>query len=103
MERDLNVPIILASTSPRRIDLLKQAGLKVLVIVPNADESQKRGESPREMVTRLACLKAEAVVPEVMRKHGGGLIIAADTTVVAPDGRKVLGKPRDPAEARRML
>lgn len=94
------VQIILASTSPRRIDLLTQAGLKPRVLAPDADETMRPHESPRAMVARLALLKARAVAPRV---RGSALIIAADTTVVAPGGKKVLGKPADPRDARRML
>ena len=94
------VQIILASTSPRRIDLLTQAGLKPRVLAPDADETMLKGESPRAMVARLALLKARAVAPRV---RGSALIIAADTTVVAPGGKKVLGKPADKRDARRML
>jgi len=100
--------IILASTSPRRIDLLRQAGLSPQIIPPDADESILRGEAPRAMVARLAKDKAEAVCAKLLAAKGGKLvpnsiIIAADTTVVAPDGRKILGKPRDAREAARML
>jgi septum formation protein len=54
-------------------------------------------------VARLASEKAGSVMQMALWKHGAALIIAADTIVVAPDGRTVLGKPRDEAEARRML
>lgn len=101
--------IILASTSPRRIDLLTQAGLKPLVVAPDADETILPRESPRAMVARLAQDKAEAVAVQFLAgmvpglKREAVIIIAADTTVVAPDGKKILGKPRNAAEARRML
>ena len=101
--------IILASTSPRRIDLLTQAGLAPKVVAPDADETMLPRESPRAMVARLAREKAEAVAARLLagavpgHKRGPTLIIAADTTVVAPDGKKVLGKPRDARDARRML
>lgn len=94
--------IILASTSPRRIELLAQTGLNFQIVPPGIDETVRRGESPRAMVARLAREKAEAVAS---RQAGTAptLVIAADTTVVAPDGRTILGKPRDSSEARRML
>jgi septum formation protein len=94
------VPIILASTSPRRIDLLTQAGLKPRVLAPDVDETMLSAESPRAMVARLALLKARAVAPRI---RGSALVIAADTTVVAPGGKKVLGKPLNARDARRML
>lgn len=99
----LNVPVVLASASPRRSFLLKAVGIPFEVRIPKTDESQKRGEKPRELVLRLAREKAEAVMPEALLEFGAALIIAADTIVVSPDGRHVLGKPRDRAEAVRML
>jgi septum formation protein len=101
--------IVLASTSPRRIELLTQAGLLPRVIAPDADETMRPRESPRAMVARLAREKAEAVVGPILAGSVSGLlesetlIIAADTTVVAPNGKTILGKPRDEAEARKML
>ncbi len=103
--------LILASTSPRRIDLLNQAGLSPLVVGPGTDEASVRGESPRAMVARLAREKADAVAVKWRSGEIGGayaslsaaMIIAADTTVVAPGGKRVLGKPKDEAEARKML
>jgi len=94
------ISIILASTSPRRIDLLTQAGLKPRVMAPDVDEARLPRETPRAMVARLALLKAQAVLARVREP---ALIIAADTTVVAPGGKLVLGKPRDARDARRML
>jgi septum formation protein len=102
--------LILASSSPRRIDLLTQAGLPPVVLAPGADETEIPGESPRAMVARLARDKAEAVAARVLAGRAPGVkpgtsvvIVAADTTVVAPGGRKILGKPRDARDARRML
>ena len=103
MKSKLKVPIILASSSPRRIDLLRQVRLEVIVLPPNVDEKIIRGESPARMVARLAREKAEAVVALALREYGSALIIAADTTVVAPDGKKILGKPIDRADAVKML
>ena len=91
--------IILASTSPRRVDLLKQAGLKFDVRAPEADETPKRGESPQNLVRRLSLAKAKSV-----RSEGKSLlIIAADTIVVSPNGKKILGKPVDSTDAKKML
>ncbi len=98
----LNCPIILASTSPRRTDLMKQVGLEFVVRAPSADETPKRGETAKAMVARLAREKADSVVPLALREFGLGLIIASDTTVVAPNG-KILGKPADRAGAVKML
>jgi septum formation protein len=93
--------IILASSSPRRIELLSQLGLQFETRSPDVDEKQLRGEKPAELVARLARGKAEVVDDSL--GMGSRLVIAADTIVVAPDGKKVLGKPRNRAEALRML
>ncbi len=109
-----NPRLILASTSPRRIELLRLAGLDPEVIAPNTDEIEIPGESPAKMVMRLAQEKAEAsafkamthTAPKILHKQGL-LIIAADTTVVAPGTKKevpqTLGKPINKADAARML
>ncbi|MGK5085979.1 Maf family protein [Bdellovibrionota bacterium FG-2] len=99
----LAVPIVLASTSPRRSDLLKQMGLEFFVESPNVREIRKKGESPREMVRRLAHEKAASLEEASLRRFGAALIIAADTIVIAPDGKRVLGKPRSVLEAKKML
>lgn len=91
--------LVLASASPRRAELLRSAGLDFRVLAPNADESAS-GRWPAAMtVLVLARRKAEAVVP---RAAGATHVLAADTLVVAPDGTLV-GKPRDPADAARIL
>lgn len=91
-----NHPIVLASNSPRRRQLLALAGLEFSVIVAGVDESLQANESPASYVLRLAETKARAVaaVPDQ-------IVLAADTTVV--DGDHILGKPQDEAEARAML
>jgi septum formation protein len=91
------VKLILASSSPRRKELLARFGLAFVIDVPDVDESLLPGEDPRAHVRRLAAVKAE----EVAGRHGEGLVIAADTVVVL--GGKIIGKPRDEADARRML
>ena len=96
--------IILASTSPRRIDLMKQVGLDCEVKSPDADETPYHGESPAKLVARLSREKARSVATKTKpSKTGNTLIIAADTIVVDPSGKKILGKPRNVSEARRML
>lgn len=91
-----NHPIVLASNSPRRRQLLALAGLEFSVIVAGVDESLQANESPASYVLRLAETKARAVaaVPDQ-------IVLASDTTVV--DGNHILGKPQDAAEARAML
>ena len=91
-------PLILASASPRRLELLAQIGLvPEAVDPPDIDETPLRDETPRRMVERLAVAKAETVAA----RHPQAYVLAADTTVAL--GRRILGKPRDEAEARRML
>lgn len=90
--------MILASSSPRRSALLNQIGLSHTVIAPELDESMRAGESPAEYVERLAREKAEQVWARV---GDGQTVVSGDTAVVCDD--EVFGKPRDRAEARRML
>ena len=94
----LGVPtLVLASASPRRADLLQAAGIAFDICVPDVDESARDGESPEAYVRRVAEAKARAVIAAGERRA----ILAADTVVVI--GGRALGKPRDPADARRML
>ena len=90
-------PIILASSSPRRRQLLRQIGVECEVIVPEIDESAHPGESPVDLVIRLSIAKARSVADRL----GPRLVLGSDTVVVL-DGA-VLGKPADAAEARAML
>ena len=89
-------PLVLASNSPRRRQLLALTGLPFLVKVANVDESQLPNESPADYVLRLAETKARTIQAEPDQ-----VILAADTTVV--DGSDILGKPQDAAEAFAML
>jgi len=89
---------VLASGSPRRLDLLRQVGLEPDRVAPtDIDESQLKDEAPRQLALRLAQAKAEAAAAS----EPGAYVIGADTVVVL--GRRVFGKPEDEAEARRML
>ncbi len=88
--------VVLASASPRRKMILENAGFDVTVRVSEADETLPDGISPEKAVEYLAKVKANAV-----EKNKDELIIAADTVVVL-DG-KILGKPGDENEARKML
>jgi len=90
-------PLILASGSPRRAELLRQAGVPFEVSSPDVDETLRAGEAPDAYVRRLAAAKAERVAAS----KPGRLVLGADTTVVV-DG-EVLGKPLDGADAARML
>ncbi len=89
--------IVLASSSPRRRELLGQAGVPFEVIVPGCDETPVPGETPRQMVERLALVKAVTVADQ----QRDALVIGADTTVFIDD--KALGKPESVAEANSML
>jgi septum formation protein len=91
-------PLVLASTSPRRRELLAQAGFRFEIAAPEVDESALAGESPESLARRLALAKARAVAPRAPR---GACVLGADTVVVI-DGI-LLGKPRDRAEAVEML
>ena len=90
-------PLILASSSPRRAGYLRELGFSFRRVVPAVDETSRRGESPRRYVRRLAESKA-GVVSE---RYPGHWVVGTDTTVVV-DGR-ILGKPADDRDARRML
>jgi septum formation protein len=93
----LTNPFILASASPRRQELLRQAGLKFDIMPAHVNEDQLPQESPREHVRRLAGNKAAAVVG----KYPAAWVLGADTIVVI-DGL-ILGKPQDKKQALEML
>jgi septum formation protein len=89
--------IILASQSPRRRDLLTLIGIRHDVLPADLDETMLPGEEPAAHAERLARAKAE----QLARQHPDAVVVGSDTIVVIDD--VVLGKPRDAAEARRML
>ncbi|NCG13787.1 MAG: septum formation protein Maf [Proteobacteria bacterium] len=90
-----NLPLILGSASPRRLDLLRAAGFNPKVQVSDIDESVLPAESPESYVERLAISKAHAIEEESVS------IVAGDTIVVL-DG-KILGKPASSDEAIHVL
>ena len=92
-----DTPLILASTSPRRRELITLFGLGFKFISADVDESPRDGELPAELVWRLSRAKAEIGA----RDQPAAIIVAADT-VVSLDGA-ILGKPKDAADATRML
>ena len=94
--------IYLASTSPRRRSLMAQVGFDFEVVSPEVDEIERAGESPRAMVRRFAFEKSEAAFSRLPASVEG-VLIAADTTVVSPDGKRVLNKPTSEKEAERIL
>jgi len=90
--------LILASSSPRRIELLALIGIAPDLVDPaDIDETPQRAETPARLAQRLACSKA-AVVAE---RHPDDVVLAADTVVAV--GRRLLEKPADEAEATRFL
>ena len=91
------VRLLLASRSPRRARLLREAGYEIDVVPADVDESRFDAEPPRRYVSRLAAAKAAAVAA----RAGGRIVVAADTVVLI-DGL-VLGKPADRDDAASML
>ncbi len=110
-----NFRLILASASPRRRELLTQAGYVFTVEIAGVDETERPGEAPAEYVCRLAEENAQTIfahrktagtpsVTPLLSRVGLNLpliVVGADTTVVC-DGT-ILAKPADPADAKRML
>lgn len=89
--------LVLASTSPRRLDLLRRIGAEpARIAAPDVDEEVHTGELPRTYVLRVALAKAQAV-----ERGADEIVLAGDTTIAV--GRRILGKPEDEADLRRML
>ena len=93
-----NPLLVLASSSPRRRQLLTLADWMFSIVVTDVDESQRANELPADYVLRLAETKARAAANQA---HADQIILGADTAVV--DGAEILGKPKDMAEAARIL
>ena len=90
--------IILASASPRRLELLSQVGIKPDAVIPaDIDETLLKGELPHKFAARLSQEKCAKIAAQ----NPGAFVIAADTVVAC--GRRVLDKPTDEADARRIL
>jgi septum formation protein len=90
--------LVLASASPRRLDLLRQVGLQPDAISPaDLDEAPLADETPRQLALRLAVGKAG----QAAQGEQGAFVLGADTVVAL--GRRVFGKPSNEADARRML
>jgi septum formation protein len=92
------LPVVLASASPRRKELLERAGVAVTVLSADIDESPLPGEAAVAMARRLARSKADRVQRGLV---DAAVVVAADTIVVR-DGA-ILSKPTDDADARRMI
>ena len=95
-----NLPLILGSASPRRLDLLRAAGFNPKVQVPDIDESVLTAESPESYVERLAISKAHAIEEESIEEES--VWIVAGDTIVVLDGQ-ILGKPASSDEAIHVL
>ncbi|MEQ9643206.1 MAG: Maf family nucleotide pyrophosphatase [Alphaproteobacteria bacterium] len=92
------VSLVLASASPRRLDLLRQVGAEPDVIAPaDIDENPRQNELPPALAKRLAAAKLDAVAAA----HPDAYVLAADTVVAC--GRRILPKPDAEAEARACL
>jgi|SRR5690606_23403093 len=98
--RPLAGPLVLASGSPRRRELLARAGVPFEVRPADVDERPRPGETPRALAARLALEKARAVA-RALGPEPARLVLGADTIVVL--GADVLGKPADPDDAERLL
>lgn len=103
MEIEMNRKFILASRSPRRIEILRKHGIEPVTMPADIDETLPDGISPRDAVMFLAYKKACAAEAGLLQEDPkpNSLILAADTVVCA-DG-KILGKPKDAEDAFRML
>ena len=92
-----NLPLVLASSSPRRFDLMLEAGLSFMVVPPGVDEVHDEAAPVAELTRQNAALKAEWVSD----RYPDSWVIGADTLVSI--GRTALGKPADLVDARSML
>ena len=97
MQNNSEKILILASNSPRRRELLAEAGVRFEAHAYETDERRLDGEAAEHLVQRLSCLKARAAETH----HPGRVILGADTVVVLGD--RILGKPKSLDEAKRFL
>ena len=93
--------IILASSSPRRAEILSDAGISFEICATEVDEAALPGETAQSMVARLAEAKARAAAGQLGVSANECIVVGADTTVELKG--EILGKPRDSAHAREML
>jgi septum formation protein len=96
----LSPPLVLASGSPRRQQLLEDAGIDIEVLPADTPEEKRAGETAREEIERLAWEKAQAVAAK-LGPEPGRLVLGSDTGVVL--NKEVLGKPRDTQHAISLL
>jgi septum formation protein len=95
------VKLILASASPRRAEIMRNAGFTFDIQPPNVDETLLPNENAEAYVRRVSSAKANAVAQINLNEGTPAIVIAADTVVLA--GRQILPKPKDAEDARRML
>jgi septum formation protein len=93
--------LILASTSPRRAEILRNAGFVFDVLPTHTDETRQPDEAAEDYVRRIAQAKAHAAREQLRATGEPAIVIAADTVVLAEG--QILTKPQDAADARRML
>lgn len=99
------MPIVLASASPRRQELLKNAGIDFVVKPANIPEVRHLGEAPKAFAERMAREKARAIFAETSNEYvlGADTVVVVGTTGAPPAEDLVLGKPEDGHDAARML
>jgi septum formation protein len=95
------VKLILASASPRRAEVLRDAGFDFEIQPANVDESRLPGENAEAYVRRVSTAKANAIAQANLQDGTPAIVIAADTVVLA--GQEILAKPKGAEDARRML
>ncbi len=97
-----NIKFILASASPRRVDLLAQIGIKPDIIdAANIDENPKIDETPRQLALRLGLGKCQEIAQKITSDHPSSIILAADTVVAI--GRRILPKADNITQAKQCL
>lgn len=94
-------PLILASASPRRQELLSLMKIPYEVVIAEINEDSKKNEKPKQLVIRLSKEKAIASKKKILNRKTNSTILAADTIVTCK--KKILGKPKDLTEAKKTL
>ncbi len=92
-------PLLLASASPRRAEIMQALGIRFSTMSTQTDEAVRKGEAPAAHVRRLA--QEKAIAGRIARPHSAAIIVGADTVVAVR--RRILGKPSSPSDAERML
>ena len=93
--------LVLASSSPRRKELIHMLGLPVIIRPSGAEEWTKAEWTPEQIVEQLSLRKAQDVVLQLGNRHEDEIVVGSDTIVVLD--QEILGKPKDDADACRML